>query len=97
MIFEGLDRSSGWAVQALLASGDIDAIWVFDTKLSQLAGPEVMGPASARFPSEPEMQLIRMALDDDHAHSVLLGTALSVIAPIKSDSRSIIGAALVRS
>jgi class 3 adenylate cyclase len=86
----------GRAVQALLASGDIDAIWVFDTKLSQLAGPEVMGPASAGFPSEPEMQSIRMALDDDHAHSVLLGTALSVIAPIKSDSRSIIGAALVR-
>ena len=31
----------GRAVQALLASGDIDAIWVFDTKLGQLAGPEV--------------------------------------------------------
>ena len=86
----------GRAVQALLASGDIDAIWVFDTKLSQLAGPEVMRPASARFPSEPEMQSIRMALDDDHTRSVLLGSALSVIAPIKSDSGSIIGAALVR-
>jgi adenylate cyclase len=34
----------GRAVQALLASGDIDAIWVFDTNLGQLAGPEVMGP-----------------------------------------------------
>ena len=31
----------GRAVQALLASGDIDAIWVFDTKLGQLAGPEL--------------------------------------------------------
>ena len=86
----------GRAVQALLASGDIDAIWVFDTKLSQLVGPEVMRPASAHFPSEPEMQSIRMALDDDHTRSVLLGSALSVIAPIKSDSGSIIGAALVR-
>ena len=85
----------GRAVQALLASGDIDAIWVFDTKLSQLAGPEVMGPASARFPSEPEMQSMRMALDDDHTRSVLLDNALSVIAPIKSESKSI-GAALVR-
>src|SRR6476619_969320 len=45
----------GRAVQALLASGDIEAIWVFDTKLGQLAGPEVMGPASARFPSEGEI------------------------------------------
>jgi len=35
-------------------------------------------------------------LDDDHTRSVLLGSALSVIAPIKSDSGSIIGAALVR-
>ena len=85
----------GRAVQALLASGDIDAIWVFDTKLSQLAGPEVMGPASARFPSEPEMQSMRMALDDGHTRSVLLDNALSVIAPIKSESKSI-GAALVR-
>jgi adenylate cyclase len=87
----GLDR----AVQALLASGDIDAIWVFDTKLSQLAGPEVMGPASARFPNEREMQSMRMALDDDHTRSVLLENALSVIAPIKSESKSI-GATLVR-
>ena len=85
----------GRAVQALLASGDIDAIWVFDTKLSQLVGPEVMGPASARFPSELEMQSMRMALDDAHPRSVLLGGALSVIAPIKSESKSI-GAALVR-
>ena len=88
----GLDR----AVQALLASGDIDAIWVFDTELSQLAGPEVMGPASARFPSEAEMQSIRRALDDDRTRSVLLGSALSVIAPIKWDSKTTIGAALVR-
>jgi class 3 adenylate cyclase len=86
----------GRAVQALLASGDIDAIWVFDTKLSQLAGPEVMGPASARFPSEQELQSIRLALDDDQTRSVLLGSALSVIAPIKSDSKTTIGAALVR-
>ena len=85
----------GRAVQALLASGDIDAIWVFDTKLAQLAGPEVMGPASARFPSEPEMQSMRKALDDDHTRSVLLGNALSVIAPIKLESKNI-GTALVR-
>ena len=85
----------GRAVQSLLASGDIDAIWVFDTKLSQMAGPEVMGPASARFPSELEMQSMRMALDDGHTRSVLLDNALSVIAPIKSESKSI-GAALVR-
>jgi adenylate cyclase len=85
----------GRAVQALLASGDIDAIWVFDRKLSQMAGPEVMGPASARFPSEVEMQSLRMALDDGHTRSVLLDNALSVIAPIKLKSKSI-GAALVR-
>ena len=85
----------GRAVQALLASRDIDAIWVFDTKLAPLAGPEVMGPASARFPSETEMQSMRKALDDDHTRSVLLDDALSVIAPIKLESRNI-GAALVR-
>src|SRR5262245_40475994 len=86
----------GRAVQALLASGDIDAIWVFDKKLGQLAGPEVMGPASARFPGEPEMQSLKQALSEDRTRSVLLGSALSVIAPIKSDSKNIIGAALVR-
>jgi class 3 adenylate cyclase len=86
----------GRAVQALLASGDIDAIWVFDTRLGQLAGPEVMGPASARFPSEPEMQSLKQVLVEDHTRSVLLGSALSVIAPIKSDSKNIVGAALVR-
>jgi class 3 adenylate cyclase len=88
----GLDR----AVQALLAGGDIDAIWVFDTKLGQLAGPEVMGPSSARFPSESEMKSLKQTLLEDRTHSVLLGNALSVIAPIKSDSKNIIGAALVR-
>src|SRR5262245_978859 len=86
----------GRAVQALLASGDIDAIWVFDKKLGQLAGPEVMGAASARFPSEPEIQSLKQALGEDRTRSVLLGSALSVIAPIKSDSKNVIGAALVR-
>ena len=86
----------GRAVQALLASGDIDAIWVFDTKLGQLAGPEVMGPASARFPSEGEMASIKEALHDHQTRSVLLSNALSVIAPIKTEEKGIIGAALVR-
>src|SRR5262245_6397036 len=86
----------GRAVQALLASGDIDAIWVFDTKLGQLAGPEVIGSASARFPSELEMQSLKQVLQEDRTRSVLLGSALSVIAPIKSDSKNVIGAALVR-
>jgi adenylate cyclase len=86
----------GRAVQALLASGDIDAIWVFDTKLGQLAGPEVMAPASARFPSEGEMASIKEALHDHQTRSVLLSNALSVIAPIKTEEKGIIGAALVR-
>jgi class 3 adenylate cyclase len=86
----------GRAVQALLASGDIEAIWVFDTKLGQLAGPEVMGPSSARFPSEGEMASIKEALHDHQTRSVLLSDALSVIAPIKTQAKGIIGAALVR-
>ena len=86
----------GRAVQALLASGDIEAIWVFDTKLGQLAGPEVMGPASARFPSEGEMASIKEALHDHQTRSVLLSDALSVIAPINTEGKGIIGAALVR-
>lgn len=86
----------GRAVQALLASGDIEAIWVFDSKLGQLAGPEVMGAASARFPSELEMQSIRESLRDHHTRSVPLGDALSVIAPIKEGGKTVIGAALVR-
>src|SRR6516225_3710388 len=84
------------AVQALLGTGDIDAIWVFDTKLGQLAGPEVMGSASLRYPSELEMQSIRDALQDDRTRSVPLANALSVIAPIKADGQKVIGAALVR-
>ena len=86
----------GRAVQALLGTGDIDAIWVFDTKLGQLAGPEVMGTASARYPSELEMQSIRDALQDNRTRSVLLASALSVIAPIKAGDQNVIGAALVR-
>ena len=86
----------GRAVQALLGTGDIDAIWVFDTKLGQLAGPEVMGTASARYPSELEMQSIRDALQDNRTRSVLLANALSVIAPIKAGDQNVIGAALVR-
>jgi adenylate cyclase len=86
----------GRAVQALLATGDIEAIWVFDTKLGQLAGPEVMGPSSARFPSESEMASIKEALRDHQTRSVLLSDALSVIAPIKAQGKGIIGAALVR-
>jgi class 3 adenylate cyclase len=86
----------GRAVQALLASGDIDAIWVFDTKLGQLAGPEVWAPASSRFPDEIEMQSIREALSDQRIRSVQLKESLSVIAPIRADAGSVIGAALVR-
>src|SRR6476469_2615852 len=86
----------GRAVQALLASGDIDAIWVVDTKLGRLAGPEVMGPSSARFPSEGEMASIKEALHDHQTRSVLLSNALSVITPLTTAKRGIIGAALVR-
>jgi len=86
----------GRAVQALLASGDIDAIWVFDTKLGQLAGPEVLAPASSRFPDEIEMRSIREALNDQRIRSVQLKESLSVIAPIRADAGSVIGAALVR-
>ena len=88
----GLDR----AVDALLATGDIDAIWVFDTKLDQLAGPSVVAPASARFPSDIEMDSIREVLKGHRTLSVLTGSALSVIAPIHGDKDRIIGAALVR-
>ena len=83
------------AVQSLLGTGDIDAIWVFDTKLGQLAG-EVMGPASMRHPSELEIQSIRNALQDHRTRFVPLANALSVIAPIKADGQEVIGAALVR-
>jgi methyl-accepting chemotaxis protein len=86
----------GRAVQALLATGDVDAIWVFDKDLGQLAGPEVMGAASAHFPSESEMATIKEVLDDHKTRSVLLPDALSVIAPISTNEKGIIGAALVR-
>jgi class 3 adenylate cyclase len=86
----------GRAVQALLASGDIDAIWVFDTKLGQLVGPDVMGSESARFPSEREMQSLKQVLHEGRTRSVLLGNTLSVIAPIRSGAKKIIGTALVR-
>jgi adenylate cyclase len=88
----GLTRS----VHALLAGGDIDAIWVFDTNLSQLAGPEMFASKEASRPSEEEMGAIRETLKDDQTRSVLQANALSVIAPIVSDQKSVIGAALVR-
>jgi class 3 adenylate cyclase len=84
------------AVQALLGTGDIDAIWVFDAKLGQLAGPEVMGSAAVRYPNEREIQAIRETLQDHHTSSVTLTRALSVIAPIKADGQEVTGAALVR-
>ncbi len=88
----GLDR----AVEALLSTGDIDAIWVFDTKLGQLAGPGLFVPASIHVPSEVEIHSIREVLNSPHTLSVLTGGSLSVIAPIKGDKDAIIGAALVR-
>ena len=88
----GLTRS----VHALLAGGDIDAIWVFDTNLSQLAGPEMFASKEAGRPSQEEMGAIRETLEDDQTRSVLQTNALSVIAPIVSDQKSVIGAALVR-
>ncbi|MGV1014084.1 MAG: adenylate/guanylate cyclase domain-containing protein, partial [Methyloceanibacter sp.] len=84
------------AVHALLAGGDIDAIWVFDTNLSQLAGPEIIAPESSSAPSEEEMNAIRETLKDDQTRSVLQAKALSVIAPIVGDRQAVIGAALVR-
>jgi nitrogen fixation/metabolism regulation signal transduction histidine kinase len=42
------------------------------------------------------MQSLKQALSEDHTRSVLLGNALSVIAPIKSNSKNLVGAALVR-
>src|SRR5215831_12218946 len=82
----------GRAVRVLLASGDIDAIWVFDTKLSQLAGPDVVGPALSRYPSDLEMRSLNQVLVGGRTRSVLAGSTLSVIAPIKSDAKKIIGA-----
>ena len=84
------------AVQALLAGGDIDAIWVFDTNLSQLAGPEVYAPKEADRPNDEEMKAIGETLKDDRIRSVLQANALSVIAPIVSEEKAVIGAALVR-
>ena len=88
----GLDR----AVDALLATGDIDAIWVFDTALEQLAGPRIVAPDSARLPSDTEMKSIREVLRGRRTLSVLTGSSLSVFAPILGDEDRIIGAALVR-
>jgi adenylate cyclase len=81
----------GRAVQTLLAVKAIDAIWVFDTKLEQLAGPEGTGS-----PSKLEMHSLAEALKDHRTRSVLLSTTLSVIAPINTEERGTIGAALVR-
>jgi class 3 adenylate cyclase len=86
----------GRAVQALLSGGDIDAIWVFDTKLSQLAGPDVLKSASAGLPNKREMQAIQEVLRDPATRSVKVSNMLSVIAPIKSEAKGVIGAALVR-
>jgi adenylate cyclase len=67
----GLDR----AVQALLAGEDIDAIWVFDKKLNQLAGPstDLIKSASAAFPDEREMQAIRAVLQETKTRSLRRG------------------------
>ena len=89
----------GRAVHALLASGDIDAIWVFDPKLGQLARP---GGDGRRFCPLPERardaSIKQLAPAISHTRSVLLlGNALSVIAPIKvRTAKGIIGATLVR-
>ena len=90
----GLDR----AVQALLAGEDINAIWVFDKDLNQLAGPsdDLIKSASAAFPDKREMQAIRQVLQETKTRSLQEGRVLSVIAPIKTVDKGVIGAALVR-
>ena len=81
----GLDR----AVQALLAGEDINAIWVFDKDLNQLAGPsdDLIKSASAAFPDKREMQAIRQVLQETKTRSLQEGRVLSVIAPIKTVDR----------
>jgi adenylate cyclase len=88
----GLDR----AVRTLLASEEINAIWVFDTRLGQLAGPEVLASPNDSFPSATEMQSIQETLKDKRTRSVLEANSLGVIAPIKTEAKDVIGAALVR-
>src|SRR5262245_20862454 len=82
----GLDR----AVQAMLAGEGINAIWVFDNKLNQLAGPssDLVKTASAAFPSEGEMQAIRDVLRENKTRSLQEARVLSVIAPIKTDDKA---------
>ena len=69
---------------------------MFDTNLSQLAGPEVYAPKEADRPNDEEMKAIGETLKDDRIRSVLQANALSVIAPIVSEEKAVIGAALVR-
>ncbi|WP_051340382.1 PP2C family protein-serine/threonine phosphatase [Azospirillum halopraeferens] len=88
----GLERM----VDALLAGGGIDAIWVLGGDLATLAHGTVLGTDRNPEPSERELAELRTAIGERETRAILTGATLTVMAPIPAEDGAVLGAALVR-
>lgn len=88
----GLQR----VVDSLLGSGEIDAIFIFDTGSRLIVRPKTANASLAEQVSETELEPVRKVIQSGVASSVASNKMLSVIAPINGEDGKLLGAALIR-
>jgi len=85
------------AIDNLLGSGDIDAIFVFNKNMDLLARPKLRSKREDSDGLTPEELLpVRSVIESGKAKSIASNDKLSVISPINNDNGGTIGAALIR-
>lgn len=88
----GLQR----VVDSLLGSGEIDAIFIFDTGSHLIVRPTPTSTELAEQVAEGELEPVRQVIQSGVASSVRSSKTLSVIAPINGEDGKLLGAALIR-
>lgn len=96
---EALDERIGLprAIDNLLGSGEIDAIFVFNKESSLIASPKA-GRANGGGDqlTDQELAPIRTVIESGQSRSVAGAGKLSVISPINAENGGVIGAAVIR-
>jgi adenylate cyclase len=88
----GLQR----VVDSLLSTGEIDAIFIFDSGSKLIVKPKPTAGSLAEQVGEAELEPVREVLHSGVPASVVSSKMLSVIAPINRDDGKLLGAALIR-
>lgn len=85
------------AIDNILGSGEIDAIFVFNKESSLIASPKAGRPDDGGGQlTERELAPVRTVIATGQSRSVGGKTKLSVISPINGEDGAVIGAALIR-